>query len=165
MKLDPNFYDEIGTIQWFVNCGNCVNLPTHPLRAQSSEEALSFLGSPLWADVRTEAQGDLTGYLAKHHYTSYGGYWNNLAKESRARLEKDLMPKLISSLAAVGLPDITKDVMLDVNRAALEVSYAHRFPKIPRFFSRLLDVYRNGHLPCGWTEDMEKWPAGDIIAF
>lgn len=165
MKLDTKFYDEIGTIPWFVNCGASVGLPTHLLRAQSSEEAVSLLGSPLWADVRTEAQGDLTGYLAKHHYTSYGGYWNNLAKESRARLEKELMPKLIESLAAVGLPDITKDVMLDINRAALEATYAHRFPKIPKFFSRLLDIYKSGHLPCGWTEGMEKWPEGGIIAF
>lgn len=165
MKLDSKFYEDINSISWFVHCGSTETNHVHQRCVQSREEALSLLYSPLWADVRTEAQGDLTGYLAKHHYTSYGGYWNNLAKESRARLEKELMPKLLPALTAAGLPDITKDVMLDINRAALEASYAHRFPKSPRFFSRLLEVYKNGHLPCGWTEDMKKWPAGDIIAF
>lgn len=165
MKLDSKFYDEISAIKWFVNCGTPKDLPVSLRCAQSPEEALSMLASPLWADVRTEAQGDLTGYLAKHHYTSYGGYWNSLARESRARLEKQLLPNLMSFLTAAGLPDISKDVMLDINRAALEVSYAHRFPKVPRFFSRLLKVYSTGHLPCGWTKDMKGWPAGEVIVF
>ena len=48
--------------------------------------------------------GDLTGYLAKHHYNSYGGYWNNLAKQSQAFIEKLIRARLESSLVQADLP-------------------------------------------------------------
>lgn len=114
MDLIPSFYQDLMLIPWFAECGRIGSLPQDVQSAQSLEEALISLNSPLWVDVRTEAQGDLTGYLAKHHYTIYGVSWNNLAKESRSRLEKDIRPLLQSALEAAGMPDITKDVLLDI---------------------------------------------------
>ena len=163
--LDSTFHEDLKTFRWFVSCGKTLTSGTQLQRAASLQEALSLLASPQWADTRTQAQGDLTGYLAANHYASYGGSWNNLARESRARLERELLPTLRCSLAEAGLPDITRDVMLDLNRAALEASYALRFPRITKFFSRLLAAYSGGHLPCGWTLDIEQWPAGQLIVY
>jgi hypothetical protein len=164
MKLNLAFYDNVRSIEWFSRCGTPADGSTDIRFVQLQEQALLLLSSPQWADVRTEAQGDLTGYLAKHHYASYGGHWNNLAKESLAHLE-ELHLLIYEAMTKAGLPDVSKSVLLDINRAALENAYATVFPKVPRFFTRLLEIYRVGRLPCGWTEPLKAWPRGCVIAY
>lgn len=167
MKLDPEFYDRLKTFNWFDNCGSS-GLGSFSFEIRwlaTNEKALTSLNSNLWADARTEAQGDLTGYLAKHHYSSYAGYWNNLSKESRSRLEKDLMPNIRAKLRIHDLDSANELVLLDLNRAALQAAYQKRFPNVPGFFRNLLDIYESGHLPCGWDGHLAHWPSGTIVAF
>lgn len=133
---------------------------------ESLEVALESFNSEIWADVKTEAQGDLTGYLSKHHHDSYGGYWNSLARQSRALLEQAVFLKLTATLERVGLStEMYQVILVDLNRAALEISYRRKFPAAPFFFERLLRVYEAGRLPCGWNGSLSEWPAGNVIAF
>lgn len=133
---------------------------------ESLEVALESFNSESWADVKTEAQGDLTGYLSKHHHDSYGGYWNSLARQSRALLEQAVFLKLTATLERVGLStEMYQVILVDLNRAALEISYRRKFPAAPFFFERLLRVYEAGRLPCGWNGSLSEWPAGNVIAF
>jgi hypothetical protein len=165
MKLLDSIYEEFVAVSWFAKCGLPDGLPSDVMREESRDNARARLLSSLWEDVRTEAQGDLTGFLAKHHYDSYGGHWNRLARESRTRLDKSVKHLLQSRLSAVGLAEFESEVLLDLNRAAMEASYRICFPKAPSFFSRLLDVYRSGHLPCGWTDTLDRWPVGRLLAY
>ena len=133
---------------------------------QRREIAVMTFNSDHWADAKTEAQGDLTGYLTKHHSDSYGGQWNNLAKQSRVLLEKAVGTKLVTALNGNGLPSaMLQPILVDLNRALLEITYRSEFPKVPVFFERLLRIYEVGRLPCGWTEEIENWPHGNLIAF
>ena len=168
MKLAQDIYPALERVPWLSTMGQepypqFEFLVTY---VPSLEAASGSLHSETWADARTEAQGDLTGYLSKHHYDSYGGHWNNLAKQSSALVEKSVSMQLAAALRQVGLPaEMHQVILVDVNRAALEISYRRRFPSVPFFFERLLRLYEAGRLPCGWNGSLSEWPVGNVIAF
>ena len=54
-------------------------------------------------------------------------------------------------------------MLVELNLAALEVTYRRKFANTPTFFEGLLEVYEAGRLPCGWEGDLENWPQGRLI--
>jgi hypothetical protein len=154
-------------VPWLRECGS--NLP-HELsgvkKALNEKQALSLISSDDWADARTEAQGELTGYLSKHHYNAYGGYWNSLVNEATKLIETVALESLKSELQRRGWPDeLARPIIVDLTRAILELSFRARFRKAPAFFETILEIYKSGHLPCGWSGKMSEWPEGAIIAY
>lgn len=167
MLLDETIYDVLSGVEWFGACGNelAPTLPFRTHRLHDRAEAITNACSSNWKDIGTAAQGELTGFLAKHHYDSYGGHWNRLAQESRERVMHEIMPSVNSALEklrAIALSDI---VLLDLNRIALQSAYAKRFRRVPDFYRRLLAVYERGHLPCGWVGALDMWPEGQLIIY
>lgn len=110
-------------------------------------------------------RGDLTGYLAKTDYAAYGGHWNRLAKESRQRIEEQVMPAVSVALERLQAAQLAEGILLDLNRIALHSAYMKRFPRVPVFFGDLARVYEHGHLPCGWVGDLDAWPVGSMLFF
>lgn len=169
MELDTNIYERMKTIQWFSNCGKQPQTPpmSFPVKwCESLSSALSLVQSDKWSDAKTEAQGDLTGYLAKNHCDAYGGHWNRLAKASRKKIQDEIMPIVGIALSTICVADSLEQVLLlDLNRIALQAAYKRRFRNVPDFFEKLLDVYENGFLPCGWEGALRDWPTGEIIVF
>jgi hypothetical protein len=166
MNLDQRIYDELKSISWFSKIGFGQNelessVEIHWL--SSWEDAVDESRSDLWQDVRTEAQGDLTGYLAKNHPNDYGGCWNKLAKQSRTIVLAEVLPLVQSALSQRQPPqELVDSITLDINRIALWASYRKRFAKVPTFFGDLLSVYRVGHFPCGWYGLLSAWPSGRL---
>jgi hypothetical protein len=168
MNLPLDLHTKLEGIKWFAFVGRepRPDLGFPVTYACSLHDALIAFNSPLWEDAKTEAQGDLTGYLSRTHYEAYGGHWNKLGKESGRLLEKTAKNAIADALADQGLqPGMLTQILLDLNRAALEIAYRRKFPKAPVFFERLLLCYESGRLPCGWDGDMRKWPEGNIIVF
>jgi hypothetical protein len=167
MQLDRSIISELQGVPWLQNCGNDQPKELEDIQKATDEiHALSLLASDNWADARTEAQGDLTSYLSKHHYNAYGGYWNNLAKEATKLIENVALEPIKSELKRREWPeDLSKSMIVDLTRAVLEVSYRTKFKKAPAFFGCILEIYRMGHLPCGWSGKMTKWPEGVVIAY
>ena len=56
-------------------------------------------------------------------------------------------------------------IVTNMNRAALEISYRSKFPKVPIFFENLLTVYASGRLPCGWAGDLNEFPKGELLVY
>ncbi len=167
MELDPEIYERLKSIEWFAQCGREL---THDFGfavepARSLSEAMTGMRSDRWQDARTEAQGDLTGYVSKHRMDLYGGHWNRLARESRQRILTEIMPAVSNALANLTTEPIADIVLLDLNRIALHASYRKRCPKVPSFFDRLMSIYAAGRLPCGWTGDIESWPVGKFVVY
>lgn len=166
MNLDQRIYDELKSINWFLKIGLGPNelIGTSEVHWLSSwEDAMDENRSDLWQDVRTEAQGDLTGYLAKNHPNDYGGSWNKLAKRSRTIVLAEVLPLVKSALSQHRPPkEMIDSITLDINRIALWASYGTRFKKVPTFFGDLLSVYRVGHFPCGWDGLLCNWPSGRL---
>lgn len=167
MQLDRSIITEIQNIPWLQGCGS--DLPselTGVQKASDESQAKILFTSDDWADARTEAQGDLTGYLSKYHYNTYGGYWNNLVKEATKLIEGVALEPLRTALQQRGWPEeMSKSIIVDLTRAVLEGSYRAKFRRAPAFFEAVLAIYKAGHLPCGWSGKMSQWPAGTIIAY
>lgn len=167
MLLNRSKITELRSIVWFQNCGR--ELPSELFgiqKAVDESQALNLLVSSNWADARTEAQGDLTGYLSKHHNNAYGGYWNNLVKEAAKLIECVALESIHSALQRQGWPDeFSKPIIVDLTRAVLEISYREKFRKAPAFFETVFVIYKAGYLPCGWSTEISQWPDGAIIAY
>jgi hypothetical protein len=166
MKLIPDLYREISKINWFFmyNKEITTSFPFDVIKITDTSEAHSLFVSEKWIDAKTEAQGDLTGYLSKYHAGAYAGIWNILAKQSRQMLETSASGKVKTALNNHHLPEnYLSMILLDVNRAILELTYRQAFPKIPVFFENLLTIYKSGYLPCGWNGELENWPLGKLL--
>lgn len=166
MELNNDIYEKMIAIDWFCLCGSLLPIDTIPpvQRVPTMAQAVASALAPTWQDVRTEAQGDLTGFLAKHHADAYD-YWNSLARTSRQIIQQKVMPKVNDGLANVSASVLADSVLLDLNRIALHSAYAKRFRKLPNFFSLLSAVYQQGHLPCGWAGSPADWPRGQFLVY
>ena len=113
-----------------------------------------------------QALGNLTSYLHKHHKPKYDEPWNRLILEATARAENVCGPGIVDGLRLGNLPvDWVRRVLFDVLRAAVEATYVAKLPRVPRFFTRLNDVYAAGRLPCGWVGAIDEVPRGELIVF
>jgi hypothetical protein len=167
MELNPEIFMKLLALDWFSRCGieSSDDLPFPVKRLSSVADAIASGQSDLWIDAKTEAQGDLTAYLAKNHSESYGGHWNRLMKASHARIEKEVMPKVNESLTRISAEALSAPILLDLSRIAVCSAYSKRFRRVPDFFQRLLVVYERGHLPCGWSGSLDSWPEGKLVIY
>ena len=166
MELNDDIYAKMIAINWFRLCGSELpsDMPFPVQRIPTATDAVTSTLGPIWQDARTEAQGDLTGHLAKHHADAYG-FWNSLAKASRQRIQKEVMPIVNEGLGRISAIELSNTVLLDLNRIALQSAYAKRFRRIPDFFLKLYAIYERGHLPCGWNGSLTLWPEGQWIVY
>lgn len=167
MDLDPDIYERLKAIKWFARCGERLSdeFDFAVQAVPSLAEAMTGIQSDQWEDARTEAQGELTGYLASNHNDLYGGHWNRLAKASRQRIQIEIMPAVSNALVQMAAEQMSDSVLLDLNRIALHASYRKHCRAVPSFFGRLLSIYAAGRLPCGWDGDFDSWPGGKIVVY
>lgn len=166
MELNADIYTKLVATDWFRHCGSepPSNMPFPVQRVSTAAEAIASALGPTWQDVRTEAQGDLTGYLAKHHPDA-DACWNQLAMASRQRIQNEVMPQVNDALRRISAGALSDAVLLDLNRIALQSAYAKRFRRVPDFFQKLFTIYERGHLPCGWSGDLQAWPEGQFVVY
>lgn len=167
IELDVEVYQRIQLFPWFAHCGEPgvvdMGVATQPILDIAT--AMSSLQSILWCDAKTHAQGELTAYLAGQDYAAYGEHWNTLAKQSEA-FDESLAIQVTDALVTHGLEkDVAPLILVDVGRAALEISFRRKFRKAPVFFEQLLKVYEAGRLPCGWDGEIDDWPNGKLLVY
>ncbi len=167
MELDPEICSKLAAIDWFSRCGSepVQTLPFQFQRASDIAAAITHARGLAWRDAGTAAQGDLTGFLAKHHYECYAGHWNRLGDAVEDRMQREIMPTVKEALANLSAEVLSDLVLLDLNRIAIHSAYSKRFKRLPDFFQRLLVVYERGHLPCGWIGDLDLWPEGELLIY
>ena len=112
--------------------------------------------------LKVEAQGDLTGWLAKHAYSDYGGVWNQKAKEYGGAVspitESVVFPLTLDSDFERDLRSFLRSMLV---LHAMESFYS-KHPKRPKFFSSMIAILESGHLPCGC---ILPWPSKSILVF
>lgn len=164
MNLNTSIFEEIKSIQFFKNCGNVdCSFEFNIKMVDNWENAIKYFESSKWQDIKTEAQGDLTGFLAKTYSNQYAGYWNKLSKEAQTIIHKDIYPLILSQMTNYGYGKSALKIEVDLSRIAMEYAYLQFRP--PTFFSKILAVYKAGHLPCGWNGEWDKWPVGEFLVF
>lgn len=167
MELDLDVYQKMRAVNWFSQCGlePSNELPFQFQRATDVDAAIASACASGWRDAGTAAQGELTRYLAKTDYGVYGTNWNRLARDSRERMEKEVMPGVREALAGIAAEVLSDVVLLDLNRIAIRSAFSKQFRRIPDFYQGLLVVYENGHLPCGWIGNLDLWPNGELVVY
>jgi len=150
VKLPPSeSWKFLATVDWFSQCGIESDVPR--------ESAIKLISSPDWEDFTLERRNDITAHLATAH-RNREHEWNKVAKGVMGYCEAEIFPRMIEAATAQGFPDaVVRQVQWDVCSFVQEEIYASW--RVPRFFNRLADIYRVGHLPCGWNGE---YPDGHL---
>jgi hypothetical protein len=158
MKISRTAVNRLQKIKWFFNVGRNPHLQN--IRQVASEsEFIKHITSVDWENTTLEAGNEITGYLAKKYSREYQE-WNTLVREAKGIIDAEIIPaiKITNNISEEIIFDNVKwdlvnFLMEDVYRGCL---------KHDHFFEFLIEVYENGHIPCGWEG---KWPSGRLIIF
>lgn len=161
--MDEVFVKDIETIRWFSAVGDPLpefRIPT--VAIASKAEALAHCSDPAWGDGTLEARNRLTEFLCMR-YRERDAQWNVIAELAKARTITPLVKRVWEPFAErheLGKVFV-ECVSWDVLAAIMEHEYRDCTGR-PVFFLHLLEVYRAGHFPCGWSGE---WPAGRLLAW
>ena len=148
VKLPPSErWEFLAVIDWFGHCSIESEL--------SRQSAIDSISSPEWEDFTLERRNDITEHLATAH-RNREDEWNKVAKGVAAYTDSKIFPRMIDAAQKRGFPEsVIRQVQWDLRSYIQEEIYASW--RVPRFFNRLVEVYRIGHLPCGW---IGEYPEG-----
>jgi hypothetical protein len=165
MKLTSDIITELESIQWFNNCGKkfekSINFKVKVLG--SWDEVIQKYTDPYWEEVSDEEKGILTTHLANKYPQKYHGKWNKLVKEIKQVVEKIIDPQVVDLIQRNNLnPSLLDCVRWDILHALIVIIYERERCRPPVFFKQLYEIYKSGHLPCGWDGE---WPEGQLTIY
>ena len=161
-SIQDSYLDEIRSFPWLAKIGETpqADLPFSAHPASDLAAGIESLCALEWENFTLEARNRLTDDLRQRARQRYN-QWNEVTQEAKAKLVTPLAEKVwrpkVSDLGVSGL--VVDDLQWNVLAAVMEHAYREE-SRIEPFFKRLLVVYQNGHLPCGWEGG---WPAGRLI--
>lgn len=161
MELKTDFVKQIMNCRWFENCGNLSFDKFDVILLKNKEEVIESINSIKWENVCLEKSGDFTFFLSQNYKKQYNEMWNTEVKAIKkiyiSKLSKGLKTGLIKS----NLPlDILDDVKFNVVTLFMANYFSDYYTN--EFFEQMLQIYLSGHLPCGWSGNVED---GKFIAF
>ncbi|MDP4147486.1 MAG: hypothetical protein Q8936_23960 [Bacillota bacterium] len=163
MSIGKEIFERINRIDWFCNCGSnpYVENSFEVKFVHSWEDAVNNYSQSLWEDTTLEARNELTSFLNNKYRQEYAK-WNEVTKEAKSFLEKNVVPKINIIKEKYNLDDVFTDcVKWDLLGAIMEYSYKECKNR-PTFFLEILSIYELGHFPCGWEGE---WPKGKLVIF
>ena len=159
MQINKEIIDELYNIPWFHNCGKQV--PSQfGMRVDSLSAVKEHITSLCWENIVLEHQGDMTVKLCNRSCQGIGKEyqaWNNLVDDFKRiylpQLETQWKSQL--SLFDLHIKEVIDDVSFNVLGIVMADAYKEILP-ISDFYTQLLEIYKNGYLPCGWIGKKDK---------
>lgn len=155
---------KIGSINWFVNCGQpfALDLTMEAKQVRTWNQALKSCKSPAWDNAVLEAQNQLTLWLHLHQREKYQR-WNETVDDHKKKVVNPLTEEKIVPFQIQNSLDIVfvHSVQWNILGALMENSYM-KCGHSAFFFLELLMVFEVGHFPCGWEGD---WPQGKLVVY
>jgi hypothetical protein len=154
IKLDVNIVEAIHGIDYFSKMGQ----PTSTIEGfrcefvPSAQDVQKSLDGMRWENFRLDRNGDITVFLSLHRLNKD---WNLYAKAARA----EIAPYVTSKAGQLSLEDgFAKAVGDNAVYDALSIVMSMVYQKEIRseFYERMFQIYKAGHLPCGWHGKPEK---------
>lgn len=148
-RVLESIFSELKAVDFLSSVGvgeNELQFITENLTYPQFDEALF---SDEWADIRLEAQSALTVFLNSKFQNQYLE-WNKIVESARRFCDEEL------SLNVDFAPDLTKreaiksEVIDDVVLIIVAKYFIKRVGLKPMFFSKVCEVYKAGHMPCGY---------------
>lgn len=156
-----SIFDRIEAIPWFVSVGVPLREIDCPVVLASSwPEAIKSCSDIEWENFNLERRNELTLYL-NHVCKGEFRKWNTVANEIRERLQQGAWLAMRKRVADLAIPQVIAECTeWDTGNAVMTDRYRAHSP--PSFFLQLLEIYEQGHFPCGWKG---KWPNGELIVY
>jgi len=143
----------INEVEWFKNIGVAsAELPISiPIKFVASEaECFKNINSLKWGNFILYAMNRLSWYLQTFHKEE-SKRWNEIAKEANA-VYGSFKDRAQHAVQSKNLPE---EAILDI-RFIFVPYYIEQFylgavgTTIPCHFDKIMDIYFDGHIPCGW---------------
>lgn len=171
--LDAKFLAAVEAIPWFAACGSPIEVDSpfavQPVASWADAEAACLVQA--WEDATLETRNELTAFLQQHEPTGLSrlwrrGFkdWNEVTVEAKQRCVTPLTERVwLPFVREHGLSvKLVHSLQWNVLAAIMEHEYAHLDDR-PTFFLHLLELYRAGHFPCGWSGG--TYPSGKLLVF
>lgn len=155
-------------INWFENVGKPLeekmfNIPIKII--DSKAECLKYNNALNWENFILYARNRLSWYIQSFHKEE-SKKWNQLS--AKARLDyKDCEPVIIDWAER---NNIDKDLLSSLKSIIISYSieqhyFDHLDKNIPKQFDLIMNVYRSGHIACGWDGPLPKNEGYEAIDF
>lgn len=162
MKLDKKTIDLLLNCNWLSKCSAKDSKFSFDLDIISDIGKVSpLLFSDDWENVRFDARGEVTEFLSRNHPKAYNSFWNKGVQSIRTHVIPKVEPIIIERIKCLNLDEKVYAYMrMDIINIAMVLSYSEYTHS--EFYEKLLEVYLNGHLPCGWNG---SYPDGKMAIF
>lgn len=158
----------LNDINWFENVGKPLeegvfNIPIKIINSKA--ECLKHNNALNWENFILYARNRLSWYIQSFHKEE-SKKWNEIS--AKARLDfKGYEPVIIEW---ADRNDINKDLLASLKSIIISYSiekhyFDHLDENIPKQFDILMNVYKSGHVPCGWDGQLPKNEGYDAIDF
>ena len=154
MGLKENFVEQIMNCSWFENCGDVSFDKFEVVFLKNKSEVVKSIKSIKWENICLEKQGDFTFYLSQNCKKQYNEMWNTEVKNVKNMYISKLSKGFKAGLLKSNLPlDILDDIKFNVVTLFMLNYFSDYYTS--EFFEQMLQIYLSGHLPCGWSDNVE----------
>ncbi|MEJ2884264.1 hypothetical protein [Pedobacter sp. GR22-6] len=150
---------DLEKISWFANTGNFSKeiSPGIAIKYIENEaQLIKNLNSNKWANFILYAKNRLSYYIKSFHPAEAKG-WNDLAKAAQgwyaqidpiiktAAADHHLLPQALPFVKAILISNYIE-----------QYYYTNLSQEIPLHFDKIIQIFSEGHIPCGWEGKMPK---------
>ncbi|CQR59041.1 hypothetical protein [Paenibacillus riograndensis] len=163
MNSVNDFYnDRLVKINWFEHCGKPIDrsISKNNFIAvkgwREAEKGMNFS----WDNMKLNVRNDLTLALHEQFREEYRE-WNKITLEVKKMLGEGVLKDIHYYVMKNKLsPNVYESIEWDLITILMEHAYSSLVK--PGFYFQLLEIYEQGHVPCGWKG---KWPSGSLKVF
>ena len=148
---------EILSINWFSQLGEMINKDNVMIEKNLSK-VNEFISSIEWENITLEESNNMMIYLYNKISLKELKEWNIIAEEGRYFINKKIIP-VIPEIEGINKDCLINDISWNLLHFIIEEHYKKKKITKTNFFRELFELYRLGHLPCGWND----YPNGKII--
>ena len=148
---------EILSINWFSQLGEMINKDNVMIEKNLSK-VNEFISSIEWENITLEERNNMMIYLYNKISLKELKEWNIIAEEGRYFINKKIIP-VIPEIEGINKDCLINDISWNLLHFIIEEHYKKKKIIKTNFFRELFELYRLGHLPCGWND----YPNGKII--
>ena len=149
--LDETIINEMTEIEYF----SCIGIPFTSITdfqceyIPTIEQVMQTIDGIKWENKRLDEYGNISAYLCKNHKEVYNSQWNKTVAE----VKSSIIPAVDNQIEKlyVGLKirkTLTDNIRYDILGIAMALVYRDYIKS--EFYLRLLQIYKSGHIPCGW---------------
>ncbi|TCC99694.1 hypothetical protein [Pedobacter hiemivivus] len=159
---------KLNEVNWFENIGKPLEEGTFiiPVKAVNSNvECLKHINSLNWGNFVLYARNRLSWYIQSFHKEE-SRKWNEIS--AKARLDYKGFEPVIIDWADNN--NVGKDLLASLKSIIISYTieqhyFDHLDKNIPKQFDVIMNVYKSGHIPCGWDGPLPKNEGYDAIDF